>query len=213
MNRASIDVARCQELIASALGGDEASRRRLIEVLWPVWTHIVSRNRSMGSLAASEDHVQNVVGKLVEKLSRSDGHKLRQYVEWQKVNHDRTFEDWIRIVTKNAIRDYVRRQFPAPAKGRCTPKRLMNELATSPLVEELGVRPAFTAGQTARELLEFAESQLSPNQMEALRLWLDGAVFEEIAEHGGVSPDDARKLVRAGVMILRRRFGTSGEEP
>jgi hypothetical protein len=170
---------------------------------------MVRANRSMGPLARSEEHVHNVVGRLVEKLGRPDGRALQRYGEWRKTHRDRTFEDWIKIVTKNAIRDYVRRQLgrPAVSDERITPTHLLNELAGSPLIESLGVRPPITAAQTARELLEFADANLPAEQVGALRLWLSGADDDEIARAHGISPIDARKLLRAGVAVLRRRFG------
>jgi len=169
---------------------------------------MVRTNRSMGALARSDEHVHNVIGTLVEKLGRPDGRALLRYVEWQKAHGDRTFEDWIKIVTKNAIRDYVRRQIgrPPTSDEAITPTGLLNELAASPLVESLGVRPPITAAQTARELLEFANANLPAEQVAALRLWLDGADDDEIARAEKISPGEARKRLRAGVAVLRRRF-------
>ena len=204
-----IDVPLCEELASRAAEGDPEARRRLVEALWPVWIGMVRVNRSMGPLARSDEHVHNVVGKLVEKLGRLDGRALRRYGEWRKAHGDRTFEDWIKIVTKNAIRDYVRQQLGRSviSDEKITPTHLINELTASPLVESLGVRPPITAAQTARELLEFAAANLPVEQVAALRLWLDGADDDEIARAQGISPNDARKLLRAGIAVLRRRFG------
>jgi hypothetical protein len=65
-----------------------------------------------------------------------------------------------------------------------------------------------TAAQTARQLLEFARSHLPVAQLEALTRWLDGGSFEDIEDECGLSPNEARKLVRAAVAVLRRRFAT-----
>jgi DNA-directed RNA polymerase specialized sigma24 family protein len=213
LSAAPIDVPFCEELAGRAAAGDADARRRLVESLWPAWIAMVRANRSMGPLARSEEHVHNVVGTLVEKLGRPDGRALKRYREWRQAHDDRTFEDWIKIVTKNAIRDYVRQQLGRPElpDDAVTPTHLLNELAASPWLDSLGVRPPITAAQTARELLEFAAAHLPANQVGALRLWLRGSDDDEIAREQGISSAEARKLVRAGVAVLRRKFGAGGE--
>jgi hypothetical protein len=205
-----LDERRCEDLVARLLEGDAKARRSLIQELWPVWNDLVRRSRSLGSLATSKDHVEEIVTRLAEKFGQADGRALRTYVEWQRVHEDRTFADWNRIVTTNAIRDYVRSVIGTVRvpQGEPTPKRLLNELARSPVAQEHGVRPPFTAKQTARELLEFASSHLSSEQLRAMQLWLDDADFDEIGRELTVPPDAARKLVKAGIAVLRRHFGT-----
>jgi DNA-directed RNA polymerase specialized sigma24 family protein len=202
---------------ARAAGGDAHARHQLLESLWSTWGEMVRANRSMGSFAKSNDHVDNVVGKLVEKFGRPDGHALRQYLAWRADHDQQTFADWLRIVTKNAIRDYVRAQLgsdSASATGELSVKRVLNEFAMSPAIEELGVRPPVTAAQTARELFEFATERLPAEQLRVLRQWLDGATFDEIAAEDGIARADAQRSVRASIAVLRRHFidvdGTPG---
>jgi hypothetical protein len=72
----------------------------------------------------------------------------------------------------------------------------------------LAFRPSMTQLQLARELLEYAERALDPAQFRALRRWIDGASFDELAaELGLATPRDADKLVRAALAKLRRHFG------
>jgi DNA-directed RNA polymerase specialized sigma24 family protein len=198
------------ELAARAVDGDSRARRQLLEYLWSTWRELVRASRSMGPFATSDDHVDNVVGRLVEKLAGRDGTTLRQYLSWKAAHGEQTFADWLRIVTKNAIRDYIRGQLgtgkPA-ATGEPSIKRLLNEFATSPVLDELRVRPPITAAQTARELLEFAVTRLPKEQLEALRQWLEGASFEEIGAACGISGAEAQKRLRAGIAVLRRHFG------
>lgn len=201
-------------LVSRAAAGDAPARRTLLERLWPVWTDMVRSSRSMGSFARSDDHVDAVVGMLIEKIARPDGRALRRYLDWQAAHRDQTFADWIRIVTKNAVRDHLRDQLgtgkPAQA-GEPSVKRLLNEFAVSPAAsEEPGHRPPVTAAQTARELLEFAALRLPGGHLRALRQWLDGASFEEIGSAEGEAPAVARRKVRAGIAILRRHFGPDG---
>jgi hypothetical protein len=117
----------------------------------------------------------------------------------------------MRIVTKNAVRDFARTRLgPRPqSPGEPSRKRLLNEFASSPLVEELGVRPPLTAAQTARELLEFARARLSTPELRILSAWLEGASFDEIADDERLSPDEARKAVRAAIATLRRHFAAA----
>jgi hypothetical protein len=114
------------------------------------------------------------------------------------------------IVVANAIRDHVRTtlgESKAPRTDALSVKRLLNEFAASPALKELGVRPPITAAQTARQMLEFAERRLPPDQYLALTHWIDGASFAEIeAELGEAAPGQAQRLVRAAVATLRRHF-------
>src|SRR5262249_12915422 len=150
-------------------------------------------------LARSDDEIRNVLTKIVDKLGRDGGRALRLYGTWRERHTDKTFEDWIRIVTSNVVRDHVRESMvDAASYEEPSVKRLLNEFATSAALPQLAVRPAFTAAQTARELFEFAERKLAPDQHRALVLWVEGASFPEIgAELGLPSEDDAGKLVRA----------------
>ena len=207
---APLDDPQWQALVARAAVGDAAARRSLLERLWPIWTEMVRSSRSMGSFARSDDHVDAVVGTLIEKIARPDGRALRRYLDWLTAHGDQTFADWIRIVTKNAVRDYLRDQLgtgkPTQA-GEPSVKRLLNEFAVSPAAaEERGHRPPVTAAQTARELLEFAASRLPEGHLRALRQWLDGASFEEIGHSEGEPSAVARRKVRAGIAVLRRHF-------
>jgi hypothetical protein len=211
LTSAPLDDGHWEALVARAAAGDEPARRRLLERLWPIWTEMVRSSRSMGSFARSDDHVDAVVGKLIEKIARPDGRALRRYLDWRAAHGAQTFADWIRIVTKNAVRDHLRDQLgtsTSTQSGEPSVKRLLNEFAVSPAAaDEPGHRPPVTAAQTARELLEFAASRLPEGHLRALRQWLDGATFEEIGHAEGESPPDARRKVRAGIAVLRRHFG------
>ncbi|HEX6766990.1 MAG TPA: hypothetical protein VF103_15950, partial [Polyangiaceae bacterium] len=208
MSAATLDVELCETLAARAAAGDAAASKALVEHLWPVWVDMVRGSRSLGELGRSEDHVHDVVARLVEKIGRPDGRGLRLYAPWRERNPGKTFEDWIRIVTKNAVRDYLRKKLGPrrPASGEPSMKRLLNEFASSPLLDDLGVRPPLTAAQTARELAEFAKNKLSAEQFRALGAWLEGASFEDMAKGTDTTPEDAKQRVRAAGAIRRRHF-------
>jgi DNA-directed RNA polymerase specialized sigma24 family protein len=170
----------------------------------------------MSSLARSDDHVHDVLAKLVGKLGHDDWRGLKRYRPWRERHPDKSFEDWIHIVVANAVRDHVRSQLGETKAPRSPAepslKRLLNEFAASPALAELGVRPPMTAAQTARQLLEFAHTRLPPDQCSALMLWIDGATFDEIdAEIEGTEGGHGQRLVRAAIATLRRHFTTPGE--
>jgi DNA-directed RNA polymerase specialized sigma24 family protein len=212
---AQIDVARCEVLAQRGAAGDATACRELVEHLWPAWVRMVAASRSMGALPRSDDHVHDVVARLVEKIGRADGRGLRLYPPWRERNPGKTFEDWIRIVTANAIRDYVREKLGDTRNAEprdASAKRLLNEFASSGVIEKMGKRPPITAAQTARELLEFAQQHVTEEQYSALTQWIEGSTFEEIASgHGSSDPELARRLVRAAVAVLRRHFASDVE--
>jgi hypothetical protein len=216
VRRALVDWKRCEELAARGADGDAGARRYLVEALWPAWIGLVRGSRAMAALGRSDDDVHDVLVKLVEKLDRGDGHTLGLYRPWRAQHPDKTFEDWMAIVVANTVRDHLRERL-GPTRTPTPPdepsvNRLFNEFACSPALDRLGLRPAITAAQTARQLLDFARVRLPSDQYGALLCWIDGATFAEIEEELGVDdPDGGRKLVRAAVAVLRRHFAGGGD--
>jgi DNA-directed RNA polymerase specialized sigma24 family protein len=212
-----VDLAALEPLAVRAAGGDDAAWKELVTALWPVLRRVVARAASMSALSASDDHVTNVVTSVLDKLGRKGSHGLKLYIPWRARNEGKSFADWIYIVTANTARDYLRTQAgdATSYNVEISAKRLLNEFTSSPAMEDiiqrLGHRPPFTAQQTARQILDFAEKHLGPEQHRALTLWLDGGAFEEIASDLSLDDADAaRRVVRAAVAILRRAFGTEG---
>lgn len=209
-----IDVAFCASLARLGATGDVAARNELGSYLWPHWLDMLKGSRSLGALARSEDHVLDIATQLFAKLNEQQGHVLELYVQWQAEHHESDFGDWIRIVTANCARDYVRGQLGArtTAEGEPSPKRLLNEFVLAPTREEQGVRPPFTEEQTARELLEFAAKRLPEGHVVALSTWLEGGTFEEIEHALGLTAGQGRRLLRAAVAVLRRQFQSAISE-
>jgi RNA polymerase sigma factor (sigma-70 family) len=205
-----VDDQRCESLIERSSVGDSTARNELVQYLWPIWVDWVTSNRAMRRLVNLEDGVHDVVARLVEKLSQTDQRGFHSYLPWKERNADKRFQDWLRIVTKNMIRDYVREQFgPQSTTGEPSIKRLLNEFASAPILEGLGNRPPMTLTQTARELLEFASNRLKSRQLEVLDHWLKGASFEEMAVELDLTPEAARQDLRSAIAVLRRFFSGS----
>jgi DNA-directed RNA polymerase specialized sigma24 family protein len=204
----TVDVSFCEAMAARILQGDGNAGRLLVEHIWPAWLEMVRTSRSMGPLARSEDDVHNVVARLVEKIGHPDGRALRLYPPWRDRHLGKTFEDWLRIVTTNVIRDYVReRAGPRTGADRSIGvKRLLNDFAASGALDRHGVRPPFTAAETARQMLAYARTHLPEVQLGALRHWLEGASFAEMGDTLGVSAEEAQRTLRAAVAVLRRHF-------
>lgn len=210
-----IDDELCERLVARACDGDEEVWKELTLHLWPHFQALVRASRAMGNMSKSDDHVHNVLTNLVDKLGTDGGRAITQFPRWKEQNAGKTFTDWIRIVTSYTVNDYVRaalgrrKQASAPSEDPMPSiKRLLNEFASAPVSEDLygSNRPPFTAAQTARQLLDYAETALAPDQMKALSQWLDGASFEEMDAELKLEEDGSKKLVRAAIAVLRRRF-------
>ena len=207
---AELDLAACDALILRATGGDTDALRELTGMLWPHWLEQARAHPGIRSLPHVEDQARQVAMVLAGKLARREGHALRLYLLWRERHPGKTLGDWTRIVTKNAIRNHLEAQLgPARRKGsggEPSPKRLLNEAASSSLLDELGVRPGVTAAQTARELLEYAARYLASGEQRALSLWLEGESFASIAEALGKAEVEVLKLQRRAVATLRRHF-------
>lgn len=193
-----------------AAAGDEGAAQELSKLLWPVWVQMVRATGAMRPFRDGEDHVHNVALKLLEKLGTPGSHALGLYKPWRERHPDKTFSDWLRIVVANAARDYARTQTGRVSESsppqEISRKRLLNEFSLAPALDTLGTRPPFTNMQTAKELLSFARQHLEDDQLQALDLWLNGADFDEIATELLVDTEAARRLVRAAVAVMRRRF-------
>lgn len=215
------DGATCERLLADVRSTTDAAWKQLVALLWPELARLVRRSRGMTVLAGSEDHVRNATLLVLEKLGKHDCRAAQLHRPWRDAHPGATLDDWLRIVTTNVVRDYVREQSgrvarrkaesprePAPGDAEPVNKRLLHSLATLlpddddlPRVSALSA----TSEQAARQLAAWAESRLPEEQLTALSAWLEGASFEEMA--GELSLADAaaaRKLVRAAVASLRR---------
>jgi hypothetical protein len=156
------------------------------------------------------DDCRAVMTSVLERLKKDDFRGLRLFQPWAAANPGKNFGDWIRIVTVNLARDHVSARLGEHAEGEPN-KRMLNTLASLLPADDdhrLGFRPLITNDQLARELMEYAARALDPIQVRALRFWIEGQSFEEIAAELALArPQDATKLVRAALARLRRQFG------
>jgi DNA-directed RNA polymerase specialized sigma24 family protein len=152
-----------------------------------------------------------VATRVLEKLSADDFRRLSHFPAWSEARPGKTFSDWLRIINANVVRDYRRSalgemsEIESRSRGR---KSILNEFAEH-LPQEMASRPPVTLLQTARQLLEYAETRLPAEQYGALKAWLEGASFEEMAEEASVGVEVARKTLRAALASLRRHYAGS----
>jgi uncharacterized protein (DUF2267 family) len=196
-------------LIADVIAGRADAWPKLVEHLFPQLEAIVGRSRHMGPLRGSLDHRRNATTHVLDKLSRNECNALKLLGEWLEANPLKTFDDWLRIVVANGIRDYVTSQLGSPVPEGAVNKRMLHTLAQALPDDDQGrgARPAVTDQQTARAILEYAEEHLSDEQMRALAAWLHLGDFAAVSAAAGI-PDAAaaEKLVRSALAKLRRQF-------
>ena len=211
------DLAALAGYVPRVVGGDASAWKELVVRLEPLLIELLRRSRTLGPMRQSVDDCRAVMISVLERLSKDGFRGLRLFLPWAGVNPGKDFGDWIRIVTVNIARDHVSARLGGAARAGASEdeapfnKRMLNTLASMLPGDDdhrLTFRLSMTDVQTARELLEYAARSLEPTQLRALRRWMDGASFDELAsELGLASARDADKLVRAALARLRRHFG------
>jgi hypothetical protein len=193
--------------VPGVVGGDSAAWHEFVTQLEPRVLRLLRRSRTLGPMRTNADDCRAVMISVLERLKKDDYRGLRLFQPWMDAHPGKDFGDWIRIVTINMARDHV----SARLGGGGLNKRMLNTLAS--LLPDgddhrLAYRPAMTHEQLARELLDHAERALDTAQLLALRRWMEGASFGELAaELGASTPREAEKIVRAALAKLRRQFG------
>lgn len=209
------DLAALAAYVPRVVGGDAAAWKELVARLEPHLIPLLRRSRTLGPLRDSIDDCRAVMISVLERLRKENYRGLRLFQPWADANPGKDFGDWIRIVTANLARDHVSARLGGAAGSGDEDvrlnKRMLNTLASLLPADDdyrLAFRPSMTNVQLARELLEYAARALERTQLGALRRWMAGASFDEIAgELGLPAPRDADKLVRAALARLRRHFG------
>jgi len=213
------DLATLETYVTRVVDGDTKAWQELVARLEPLLIQLLRRSRTLGPLRRNLDDCRTVMINVLERLQKDNYRGLRLFQPWAAANPGKDFGDWIRIVTVNIARDHMSSRLGAAERASDEPplnKRMLNTLASLlPDADDhrLAFRPSMTNVQLARELLEYAARSLDPAQFVALRRWIDGASFDELAvELGLATPRDADKLVRAALARLRRHFGDQTDE-
>lgn len=211
---AILDEARCEALMARAAAGDKAAAQALIAELWHLWVRLAGASRALRGLPARDEAARDIATRLAEKIGGPGARGPIMYGSWKEKNPEKIFGDWIRIVTANAARDHARgtmslmmQAAPDRGEGEVSRARLLNEFFLSIPADDVGHRPSITPALMAAQVLAFAREHLPEEQLAVLGRWLRGESFDEIAAGQGLDAAAAQRSLRAGVAVLRRRFG------
>ncbi len=209
--------AHATEIAQALLGASHTERKALFstlaEALWPLVVELALSSRALRASNTRADDAHEVATRLLEKLNKDEGEALFLYQAWQARHPERTFADWMRITTENALRDLLRqrRGDRSPSSGEPSIKQLLNEHAMVLKDDGIGSRPPFTPMHTARQIMDYASIRLPPAQVNALKGWLAEHTFEDIATAQSLTNElEAKRLVRAAVASLRRAFAEDG---
>ena len=192
--------------IAGSLAGSESDWMRLLGQTWELVDQIVRRSRSMGQLKGRIDDHREVVSRVFARLRRNEYRALRLFGTWLERHPEKSFEDWLTIVSTNVIRDYLGERLGGLDESGAGLKRLVNTLAASlDVCDDAGARPPITNALDAATLFDTAKAILPEDQYAALASWLQGCEFEDIAKLQGLQDSAAaRAKVRAALARLRR---------
>lgn len=200
------------ELLRRVVRGDQVAWMSLFSQYAPLVERISRTTRSMGGYRESEDDVRNVMALVFERLHRDDYRALRLFQQWGTKNPDKTFEDWLTIVTVNVVRNYISSKLGARTRDGESVKQVVNTLADAlPLVgDELLILPHITPKATAQRILEYARRALADDQFAVLAAWLQGASYDDmVLELHVADARAAERLLRAALGRLRRQFAES----
>lgn len=196
-----LDVSRCEALVGTLVKGDAAAWKPLVMLVGPAVLGYAAGSRKLGHRRTDEDTQHEVLTAVLERIRKHEFRALRTYVAWREApdNLERTFEDWLRIVTTNVARDYVSYRVRRSA------------LNTLGVALTTGAAPAEGSGMTnlqvVRQLLEHADRCLPPEQADVVRKVYEGTSIEEIARRAGETKAVIEKRLRAAYARLRRWAG------
>jgi DNA-directed RNA polymerase specialized sigma24 family protein len=201
-------------LVEEVVAGDEAAWRRLWSALEPRLAAVLRRPSFLGRISDSEDDCRSVVVDVMERLRAGDFRRLRMYLEARKAQPGLSFVAWVLVVAKRAGIDYMRKHGDYVDRrredGASTPGawRVVETLLVHSRAH--GERPPVTDLAAAHEILEQAR-HLPERQQGALKGWLEGKTFDEIAADQQLpGAREAEKAVRAALERLRRRHRAEG---
>jgi DNA-directed RNA polymerase specialized sigma24 family protein len=200
-----------ETLVERAADGDESSWRELIGHLEPRLTGLVRKQRFARRIGTNEDDVRNIFTEVVQRLRDDDFRRLRRYLAARAERPAMTFMPWLIVVTKRIAVDYLRAHAEyldrRHSDSTASPGKWVEhgEMPRSSLLD--GGRPPVTNQSTALAMLRYAYTELPPDQVRALELWILQNSFDDIATE--LELDDAKhasRVVRAALERLRRHF-------
>lgn len=199
-----------EALVQLVLAGDGDAWHKLWQAVEPRLYAVLRRPYFLGRLSDSEDDCRAIVVEVMARLKANDLARMHAYARARKERPTLTFHAWLIVVAKRVAIDYLRgvdtyidrRREPGASKPGGW--RILDTLIADSRAH--GARAPITDAATAHQILE-AAAELPVQQQQALRSWLEGRRYDEIAaQHGFESADAAERALRAGLERLRRRF-------
>jgi hypothetical protein len=193
-------------LVERVCAGEATAWTELFAALAGPVERRVRGSRSFVGFRRSEDDVRDVVTAVFERMRRDQSRALHRYRDWQTRHPERSFEDWLTIVTTNVIRDHVATRLGRGLAGERVVA--IDEIAVPGEADGISRRRHGSATLTSiAEIVTAAARKLTPGQAGALDDWLQGFDYAEIAtRRGEASARDAERQIRAALARLRRHL-------
>jgi hypothetical protein len=196
---AGMSEADLEALVERTRAGAVVAWRKLWLELEPEVWRAAGRPRALGSLARDEDEVRAVGVHVMGELCRDD-YRLLGTLSELLARRDGSWQRWLWTISTNAARNHVRDR--ADCLGRDEEGNPRLAVYTEPPDEPYDVRRDPSVNVDAHRILDEAPALLTTKQMDALAGWLEG---QDGDERSG-TPAEATRLVRSGVMRLRRHY-------
>jgi hypothetical protein len=170
-----------------------------------VWA-ITGKWQIVGPLARRDDERRNIVVDVMQRLRDQDFRRLRLFVATPE---GATFKSWLATLTARAAIDYVRAHPEFTDRRGADPRGRWVQYVPADRVADTLFDPKADPAKEASvcEVLGWAKSCLSFDQLRAVSMWLEGEDHAAIAASLSLgSGHDADKLVRSGLKRLRDRL-------
>ena len=189
-------------LLERVRGQDADGWRRLVELYSPLLYSWCRRSGFDGEQSA--DLVQEVFA----KVARSIG-------DFRRDRPGDTFRGWLRIITRNQLRDYTRKLAKEPrAAGGTTAQIRLEQLTDEQLDQSLSGNGAAEPGELYRRALELIQTNFEERTWRAFwQTTIDGRASGDVAADLGMSPGAVRQAKSKVLSRLRAEFGEVLELP
>jgi DNA-directed RNA polymerase specialized sigma24 family protein len=202
--RALFDENVIEPLVRRTLAGEARAWQGLWLAVDPAIEEMAGRFWVTGRLAEREDERRDVVIGVMERLQANDFERLGPFLG-ALVRRDGSARSWLSTVTRCSALNHAR----GHAENLGGRERRWAELVPLPddIEDLLPVSVQAIHTIEAHRIQAYAARVLPEAQGKALCLWLPGYDDEEIAVRLGLAgAPAARRLIRAAIETLRRRF-------
>ncbi len=200
------------ELVQKTCHGDNRAWAQLWLALAPCVETIAGRWRITGRLAKCPDERANIVVRFMGELHEDGFRRLAELGE-RLALRDGSYWPWLVRVASNSAITYVRRhpEYVGPSEEESG--SWINHAPLPEALEDEGPDPSEEI--EAHRILARAEDELTPQQLDALRRWLQGESLEEIAaalQLCGGAPA-GKRILRSAMRRLRYAFAEESAAP